>query len=43
MAFPTTYERLQFSLRSENPFNADVPNEAIYHEHIARLRELLRG
>jgi alpha 1,2-mannosyltransferase len=33
----------KFTLSGDNPFNADVPNEAIYHEHIARLRELLRG
>jgi alpha 1,2-mannosyltransferase len=33
----------KFSLRSENPFNADVPNEAIYHQHVERLRALLRG
>lgn len=33
----------KFSLDGDNPFNADVPNEAIYHEHIARLRALLAG
>ncbi|MEJ0012390.1 MAG: hypothetical protein WDM94_07105 [Bauldia sp.] len=32
----------KFKLNGDNPFNADVPNEAIYHEHVARLRELLK-
>jgi hypothetical protein len=31
----------KFSLKKDNPFNADVPNESIYHEHIATLRERL--
>jgi alpha 1,2-mannosyltransferase len=30
----------KFSLAAENPFNRDVPNEAIYHDHIARLASL---
>jgi alpha 1,2-mannosyltransferase len=32
----------KFSLTEENFFNADVPNEAVYHGHIDRLRALLR-
>jgi alpha 1,2-mannosyltransferase len=32
----------KFKISGDNPFNADVPNEAIYHEHVARLRELLK-
>lgn len=31
----------KFNVDGDNPFNADVPNEAIYHEHIARLRAQL--
>jgi alpha 1,2-mannosyltransferase len=33
----------KFRLTGENPFNADVPNEAIYHEHLARLRALVEA
>jgi hypothetical protein len=31
----------KFSLEGENPFNADITNEAIYHGHIEMLRSLL--
>ena len=31
----------KFTLDGDNPFNADIANEMIYHEHLARLRELL--
>lgn len=31
----------KFTTQGENPFNADITNEAIYHNHIARLRSLL--
>ena len=33
----------KFKADGKDPFNVDVPNEAIYHEHIARLRALLAG
>jgi alpha 1,2-mannosyltransferase len=33
----------KFKVDGDNPFNADVPNEATYHKHIARLRALLAG
>jgi hypothetical protein len=29
----------KFREDSDNVFNADITNEAIYHEHIARLRD----
>jgi alpha 1,2-mannosyltransferase len=31
----------KFSLAGDNPFNADVPNEAVHHEHLRRLRALV--
>ncbi len=31
----------KFTLDGDDPFNADVPNESVYHAHVARLRELL--
>jgi alpha 1,2-mannosyltransferase len=33
----------KFTLTGENPFNADVPNEGVHHEHVARLRSLASG
>jgi alpha 1,2-mannosyltransferase len=31
----------KFALTGENPFNRDVPNEALHHQHVAQLRRLL--
>ena len=33
----------KFTLEGPNVFNADIANEALYHEHLDGLRALLAG